>query len=151
MILIEVGREESVFSDLLLYLHCAVGEDGAHDIYLTGFGGDNLTTLKVNKHNFLNFLACERFLYSRLFLVIYQNFEVFLESEGFANPAWGGYPVLASFADNDAANAGSALLLLAEDDTYSKVSGEITLVGPDGCEWIATDSVDDRPGLISTS
>ncbi len=64
--------------------------------------------------------------------------------EGFANPAWGGYPVLASFADNDAANAGSALLLLAENDTYGKVSGEITLVGPDGCEWIATDFVDDE-------
>ena len=64
--------------------------------------------------------------------------------ESFANPAWGGYPVLASFADNDAANAGSALLLLAENDTYSKVSGEITLVGPDGCEWIATDFVDDE-------
>ena len=50
-------------------------------------------------------------------------------SDGFVNPSPGGYPVLACFADNDAANAGSAMLLLAENDTYGKVSGEITLVG----------------------
>ncbi len=65
-------------------------------------------------------------------------------SDGFVNPSWGGYPVLACFADNDAANAGSAMLLLAENDTYGKVSGEITLVGPEGCEWLATDLVDDE-------
>ncbi len=65
-------------------------------------------------------------------------------SDGFVNPSRGGYPVLACFADNDAANAGSAMLLLAENDTYGKVSGEITLVGPEGCEWLATDLVDDE-------
>ncbi len=71
-------------------------------------------------------------------------------SENFVNPTWGGYPVLASFVDNDAANAGSALLLLAENDTYGNVSGEITLVGPEGCEWTATDIIEGDDSDIET-
>lgn len=71
-------------------------------------------------------------------------------SENFVNPTWGGYPVLASFVDNDAANAGSALLLLAENDTYGNVSGEITLVGPEGCEWTATDLIEGDDSDIET-
>ncbi len=72
-------------------------------------------------------------------------------SEGFVNPSWGGYPVLACFADNDAANAGSALLLLAENDTYGKVSGEITLVGPEGCEWIAADIIEGEDSGVESA
>ena len=72
-------------------------------------------------------------------------------SEGFAYPDWGGYPVLACFADNDAANAGSALLLLAENDTYGKVSGEITLVGPEGCEWTAADIIEGEDSGVESA
>ncbi len=71
--------------------------------------------------------------------------------EGFVNPSWGGYPVLACFADNDAANAGSAMLLLAENDTYSKVSGEITLVGPEGCEWTAADIIEGEDSGVESA
>ena len=72
-------------------------------------------------------------------------------SDGFVNPSWGGYPVLACFADNDAANAGSALLLLAENDTYGKVSGEITLVGPEGCEWTAADIIEGEDSGVESA
>ncbi|MDE7116734.1 MAG: hypothetical protein K2O56_09960, partial [Muribaculaceae bacterium] len=72
-------------------------------------------------------------------------------SDSFVNPSWGGYPVLACFTDNDAANAGSAMLLLAENDTYGNVSGEITLVGPEGCEWTAADLIEGDAADIETT
>ena len=69
-------------------------------------------------------------------------------SDGFVNPSWGGYPVLACFADNDAANAGSALLVLAENDTYGK---EITLDGPEGCEWTAADIIEGEDSGVESA
>ena len=80
-----------------------------------------------------------------MFLVIHNHSEIFLEafvetSEHYLAGSCRNSP--ATIYLNDAANAGSALLLLAENDTYGKVSGEITLVGPEGCEWTAADIID---------
>lgn len=53
----------------------------------------------------------------------------------------GGYPVLKSFADTDAAQAGTAMLLFkdADGETYTNVTSEFTLAGAKGAEWVVED------------
>lgn len=66
-------------------------------------------------------------------------------SEAFNLTGHGGYPVLAAFAQHDAAAAGSALLLLADNkgENYENITGAIMLVAPEGAEWTAAD-IDDQ-------
>ena len=67
-----------------------------------------------------------------------------LANSDFAASDFGGYPTLGIFADKDATAVGSAMILLSNaDDTFDKVTGEITLVGPAGAEWTSCDFEND--------
>lgn len=66
-------------------------------------------------------------------------------SDAFVLPGHGGYPILKDFAEADAANAGSALILLSakENEAHGNVTSEVTLVAPAGAEWTASDIKDE--------
>lgn len=60
----------------------------------------------------------------------------------------GGYPVLKDFANNDAALAGTAMILLSDksEEAHANVTAPVTLLAPADAEWTVADAQGTRAG-----